>query len=241
MQRTILKSALALGVVLGCGAVHATGGVFGLSGGANIWHSSPSGELFGLDVEDKDTLNLDSDSVAHVWAEWDHFLPLIPSVRFDRTQLTLDGESNSTIDLTHTDITAFWSPFFLLPYVSIDFGLTVRHFDGEIDGGDIGSSLPSEWQDEIGTATTFSGPLPMGFLRGSVSIPATPLRVSASIKTLSIGDHSVSDLQANLVYKLPFVGIMGGYRDFSVEFDEFDNVTADLSFSGPYAGVFARF
>lgn len=238
MQRIIQTSAVALCLLLGGSTVHATGGIFGLSAGANMWQHSSSGEAFGKDIDK--FLDLDDDSDAHVWAEWDHFLPLIPSVRFDHTGLVQEGADNSRVDLTHTDFTVFWSPL-PLPFVSLDIGLTARQFDGEFDGGNLGGALPDKWTDKIDTSTTFSGWLPMGYVRAAIDLPASPLRAEASIKDLSIGDNSIRDMQANLVYKFFYAGVMAGYRQLSIELDGFEDITTDLSFSGPYLGGFVRF
>ncbi|WP_162549437.1 TIGR04219 family outer membrane beta-barrel protein [Halorhodospira halochloris] len=239
MRRVIQTTTVALFLAVGGSAAHATGGIFGLSAGANIWSHSSSGDLFGGDIDD--TLDLDSDNDVHLWAEWDHIFPMIPSVRLDHTELVQDGADGSSVDLGHTDFTAFWSPL-PLPFVSIDIGLTARNFDGELDGGTIADDdLPGNWADEIDTITSFSGWLPLGYLRAAVNIPTTPLRLEASVKDLSIGDNSITDMQANLVYKFMYAGVMVGYRDLSIELDEFDDITTDISFSGLYGGGFVRF
>lgn len=237
MQRLIRSSAVALGLLAGGGAAHATGGLFGLSAGANLWAHSSSGDIFSQDVDDD--LGLESDQGTHLWAEWDHFIPLVPSVRFDQTELSQEGDDSSLIDLSHTDFTVFWSPL-PLPFISVDLGITGRNFDGEVDYGDIGS-LPSDW-----TNTTFSGWVPLGFARASISLPATPLQFQASVRGIEYDDHSITDAKANVAYNFsllgfPYFGAMAGYRQFAVNFEDFEDITTDVSFSGGYAGIYARF
>ncbi len=245
-MRQSLISATAATLALGAGAAHASG-TLGLSGGANIWAHEPSGtQTFdGHTFDVDDDLGLDDDSDAHLWLEWDHAVPIVPKIRVEHTGLKETGSGtietsygaisgnvdvDSVVELDQTDVTLFWRPL-PLPYVDLDLGLTGKVIDGRIrvEGGG---------QEE---AVSFSGPLPMAYGRLGLDIPATHLELEASVKYLGVGDHTISDTQAHLAYKWGYAGAMVGYRDMSVDLDDFDDVTVDVSFSGPYAGAFLRF
>ncbi|MCC3750408.1 MAG: TIGR04219 family outer membrane beta-barrel protein [Halorhodospira halophila] len=229
MRRTLLSGFTAAALVLGAGAAHATGGIMGISGGANLWFHDPEGEILGEDVEG-DGIDLDSDRDWNLWFEWDHILPGVPSVRLERTQLEQDGTGSTVVNLDHTDLTLFWSPL-PLPMVDIDVGVTARHFDGEV-------RTP---QAQLDPDTSLSGTLPMFFGRVGVDIPGSRIGFEGSLQTLPVGDHSITDFRAHLVYRRWYTGAMLGYREFSVDMDDFSDVTLDVDFSGPYAGAFLRF
>ncbi len=245
-MRRALTTTAAAGLLLGAGAAHATGGILGLSGGINLWSHDPDGtqEFDGNTFDVGDDLGLAGDEDVHAWLEWDHAVPVVPSVRVERTGLkeagsgTLDvkydnvpaGSIDSVVELDQTDVTLFWSPL-PLPYLDIDLGLTGKVIDGRIrvEGGGEKEELD------------FSGPLPMAYGRVGLDIPATRLKLEASTKILSYDGHSITDTQAHLAYEWWYAGAMIGYRDMAVELDDFDDVTIDVSFSGPYAGAFLRF
>lgn len=81
----------------------------------------------------------------------------------------------------------------------------------------------------------------MFFGRVGVDIPGSRIGFEGSLQTLPVGDHSITDFRAHLVYRRWYTGAMLGYREFSVDMDDFSDVTLDVDFSGPYAGAFLRF
>ena len=227
MRRTVLSGFTAAALVLGAGTAQATGGIMGISGGANLWLHDPDGEINGIDVEGND-IDLDSDRDWNLWFEWDHILPGVPSVRLEQTNLEQEGAGSTVVNLDHTDLTLFWSPL-PLPMVDIDVGVTARYFDGEVRATD------------AGVDTSLSGTLPMFFGRVGVDIPGSRIGFEGSLQTLPVGDHSITDFRAHLVYRRWYTGAMIGYREFSVDLDDFSDVILDIDFSGPYAGAFLRF
>ncbi|MBK1726414.1 TIGR04219 family outer membrane beta-barrel protein [Halorhodospira neutriphila] len=246
-MRRALTTTAAAGLLLSTGAAHATGGILGLSGGVNLWSHDPDGtqKFDGSTFDVEDDLGLDGDEDLNAWLEWDHPVPVIPSIRVERTGLEEQGSGtlnfdygdisastsvDSVVELDQTDITLFWSPL-PLPYLDVDIGLTGKVIDGRI-------LVESNAQKE---ELNFSGPLPMAYGRLGLDIPTTRFKIEASTKILSYDGHSITDTQAHLAYKWWYAGAMIGYRDMAVELDDFDDVTIDVSFSGPYAGAFLRF
>ncbi len=244
-MRRILVPATLAAALTGAGAAQATGGIMGLSGGVNLWSHDPDGDILGMDVDDE--LDLDGDSNANLWLEWRHVVPVAPRLRLEHTGLEQDGEgavadagvegdfdgdTETDIDLSHTDLTLYWTPF-PLPWVDLDIGATGRYFDG---------SLTVESGDGADFDQSISGFLPMLYGRAGVDIPGTRVRLEGMLQDLSVGDHSITDTRLQVAYKWWYAGAMLGYRDLSVDLDEFDDdVTIDVSFSGPYAGAFLRF
>lgn len=238
--------------LLAAGSAHATGGVLGISAGANWWFHEPDGDLefddggeFSLD-ESSDGIGLDSDNDANLWLQWDHFIPVLPSIRLEHTNLGQSGDGNisaefagvtfdedvdSELTFDQTDLTFYWTPI-PLPYVDIDVGVNIKYIDGEliIDGETSGEESAS-----------FSGPVPMAYGRLGLDIPGTRVRGEASIKTLPVSDSEITDTQVQVIYKWWYSGVTVGYRDIRVDFDDFDDFTVDATFSGPYAGAFLRF
>lgn len=250
LRQGALAAVVAAGL-LGAGAAQATGGVLGLSAGANIWFHDPDGDVefdgdeIGLDSSSQG-LGLDSDNDANLWIQWNHVIPAIPSVRLEHTNLgqtgsgtlnaefggkTFNTDVDSDLTFDQTDLTLFWTPI-PLPYVDIDIGINVKYVDGE---------LIVEGEDGTEASGSFSGPVPMAYGRLGVDIPGTRIRGEASVKTLPVSDASLTDTQIQLIYKFWYSGLTVGYRDISVDFDDFDDFTIDASFSGPYAGAFLRF
>ncbi|MFW6278261.1 MAG: hypothetical protein ACOC1T_02520, partial [Halorhodospira sp.] len=82
MRRSLI-SATAATLALGAGTAHATGGILGLSGGANLWSHDPDGtqDFKGSTFDVEDDLGLDGDTDGHLWLEWDHVIPVLPSLR----------------------------------------------------------------------------------------------------------------------------------------------------------------
>ncbi len=250
MRRSLVPITVAAGLAMAGGPVHATGGILGLSAGANLWYHQPSGtqEFAGESFDIDDDFGLNNDRDGHIWLQWDHFVPVIPSVRLERTGLSEDGtgeinlaygdvvagaEVKSVVDLEQTDLTLYWTPI-PMPFVDFDIGITGKHIDGEI-------TVENRADEAQRESVTFSGTLPMLFGRVGIDIPGTRIRSELSIKSLDVGDHSIRDTQFMVAYKWWYAGAMVGYRDISVDLDDFDDVTVDISFNGPFAGFFLRF
>lgn len=198
-----------------------------------------------------DTLGLkDSDNTV-IWAAFEHPIPVIPNIQIKKTDLETSGTGaftqsftfgnetfsasetlNTDISLNHTDITAYYG--LPLPLVTIDFGLNVRKFDGEL---------------AINTGVSeLDAPIPMLFGRVGASLPLTGLEVMAEANYIGYKDTSHMDYQVLLRYTLPVVPVLdinleAGYRNFSLDIDptDFDgdenDLMADIDMSGIFLGV----
>lgn len=221
--------------------------------GGYSWESAYEGSVAGGDyqIDMQDDLNLKDSSNNVIWAAFEHPIPVIPNVQIKSTTLETTGNGRSTqqftyggttyeddvelksnIDLSHTDITAYWG--LPLPLVTIDFGLTVRQFDGFLEIND--------------TATTLDVPVPMAFARVGAALPLTGLEVMAEGNYIGYGDTNHMDLQVLVRYTIPMIPVLdvnieAGYRTFQLNIDpsdfdgDEDDLNADIDMSGVFLGV----
>ncbi|MEH6344145.1 MAG: TIGR04219 family outer membrane beta-barrel protein [Bermanella sp.] len=215
--------------------------------GGYYWDQTISGDVSGsADIEDN--LNLDAGGQNVLYFAFEHPIPVIPNVKFKSTEMSSDGSGSVTnlsvggntvngavdseLDFSHNDYTLYWS--LPIPIVTIDFGLTLRQFDGSITSVSSGAQI-SEDLDFI---------VPMGYLKAGIDIPLTGLSFGGDINVISIGDTGITDYDLNMTYVLPLiplldVGISAGYRSFDLELDEddFGDLSAEATVAGPYLGL----
>ena len=92
----------------------------------------------------------------------------------------------------------------------------------------------------------FSGPVPMVYSRLAVGIPLTGFGAFVEGSFLSIDDHTLTDYQAAITYSLMEnlaidVTFQVGYRAFTLELEDLDDIYSDLEFKGAYAGLEVHF
>jgi len=216
--------------------------------GGYYWDQTISGNLSNGQADLEDDLNLDAGGQNVLYFAFEHPIPVIPNLKIKSTDMSSDGSGtvtslkvgdntvsgavDSELDLTHTDYTMYWS--LPIPIVTLDFGLTLRQFDGSVTSV---SSLT-----EISEDLDFI--VPMGYLKAGVDIPLTGLSFGGDINVISIGDTGITDYDLNMTYVLPLiplldVGISAGYRSFDLELDEddFGDLSAEATVAGPYLGL----
>ena len=216
--------------------------------GGYYWDQTISGDLSNGQADLEDDLNLDAGGQNVLYFAFEHPIPLVPNLKIKSTDMSSDGSGTVTslkvgdntvsgaveseLDLTHTDYTMYWS--LPIPIVTLDFGLTLRQFDGSVTSV---SSLT-----EISEDLDFI--VPMGYLKAGVDIPLTGLSFGGDINVISIGDTGITDYDLNMTYVLPLiplldVGISAGYRSFDLELDEddFGDLSAEATVAGPYLGL----
>lgn len=252
---------LAATVLLPTTAMQAQAIELNILAGGNVWNASPTGSIQGkagqtnLDVEN--SLGLSSENQTYFFAQFDHPIPIIPNVRISRTALDFSGNKNTAftfvnqsfngdlqtqIDLSHTDVTAYYRLFdgitSFLPLVSLraELGLTLRQFDG-------GFEIKEASSNKI-ESVDLSAPLPMGYAGLRVSLPLG-LSVGANANAISYSGSKITDIIADVRYQydgFPLIkpGITAGYRSFDVTLDDLDDTYGDLAFSGGFFGAYLR-
>jgi outer membrane protein len=219
--------------------------------GTYYWDQAVSGDVANNSADLKDDLNLDAGGQNVFYLAFEHPIPVVPNIKIKQTSMDSDGTGsvtgsvvidgatitpsenvNSVLDLSHTDFTLYWS--LPLPIVTFDFGITARQFDGGITV--VGNTTDA--------SSEFDFVVPMGYLKAGIDIPMTGVSIGADLNTISYGDTSVTDFDANITYVLPIiplldVGISAGYRSFDLDLDEedFGDLSTKVTVAGPYLGL----
>jgi outer membrane protein len=220
--------------------------LFTVGAKASIWNAEPTGQI-DTDVSvEEDGLNLEKENGQQITVFFEHPVPFIPNVKIKQTNLevsgsgsvavnfndqTFTGATDSTVDLSHTDLTLYWGLPLPIPFVDINFGLSGRQFDGYAE---VKSSTQTEHVD-------LDFVLPMVY--GELKID-TPFGIyaSADINYVGYGDNKLSDVSYGLGYTLPIpvvdLGLEAGYRKMTLKTDPDDtDIETDLDISGVYYGA----
>ncbi len=223
----------------------------GVQLGAGVWSHSASGYVSdsGDTIDLKTDLNLKDKQEGYFYIAIEHPLPIIPNIKFSSTKLSHVGNGiitasqtfggitynlneavSSTVILDSTDITIYYE--ILDNVVELDFGLTARKLDGKI---------------RIVGATTGTGEqiinetVPLVYLAVGVHLPAG-LTLNGEVNAVSAGGVTYSDFLIKLRYGfVDMFGVEGGIRTQKLTLKNIDNLTADISFSGPFVGAYVHF
>ncbi|GAB1258203.1 TIGR04219 family outer membrane beta-barrel protein [Aurantivibrio plasticivorans] len=254
------KTLIALGIS-GCFAAPLANAdtILGIYAGAGVWQSDLSGSIAetGTIEADLRDLGIQDQDVNFVYIALEHPVPVIPNIRLQMTDLavdgsgalttdfTLDGQTfsassdvNSDIDLSHTDATLYYE--LLDNWITLDFGLTFRQFDGSIDvaavsGPQAGTSVSEEFDET----------LPLVYLKGQFDLPLTGFYAGAAGNYIGYDGNDMTDYQLfagwmsdGWVFDL---GVEVGYRTFSLTLDDVADLDADLELDGAYASLNIHF
>ncbi len=241
--RPLLSSVILFGL-----AASSTADTLSISIGANVWQQALSGGVQDgsslIDVEDD--LGMDDETNNVFYATFEHPIPLLPNLKLQHTEISqsanntllnnidfdgidYDGNIQSDIDLSHTDATFYYEV--LDNWISLDLGLTVRLFDGEVS---ISSSVDSSSED-------LEGPLPLLYGKIQFDLPLTGLSASITVNGISYDGDSLIDAAVSIAYQLKMgLGIEAGYRQLSVDIED-DDLQADIDLGGAFAGLTFKF
>ena len=224
--------------------------IFGVYAGAGVWAQDYSG---GLEFANQGEIDLEKDfgfgsennNVLNVAVE--HPLPMVPNIKLQRSELSaaaqstlerdivFDGESfttgsdiSSVLDLSHTDATFYYE--ILDNWVSLDIGGTIRVFDGEV-------SILGE-EGSISARQGISAPMPMLYGKVQFDLPFTGFFLGAEANYLMISNNGVSDILFRAAYESPMrVGAEFGYRTFTLQLDDIDDLYGEMTIEGPYLAL----
>ena len=246
---TIKALALALSVVVPVSLKADT--ILGVYLSASSWQPDFSGEIdsSGPLIDLNDQLNIVDDSSTLTSFALEHPIPWIPNVKIQRTELDTSSSSiigsdisfggvtfpsgselNSQIDLSHTDYILYYEV--LDNWVSIDLGITLMNFDGNISLQSVGLVSDVNLDDYV----------PAGYAKATFELPLTGAFAGAEGSLLSVGDNSISDYKVFVGWESEFgLGAEVGYHSFSVDWEDFDSSNGDLTFDGYYASIIYHF
>ncbi|MGH1485231.1 MAG: TIGR04219 family outer membrane beta-barrel protein [Cellvibrionaceae bacterium] len=221
---------------------------------ASQWQTEYSGRVGqGADTASLDDLGFEDENFNVVRAVLRHPIPVIPNLLVQRTDLdteangTLTGtfvfdgvtyiateQVSTTLDLSHTDATLFYSP--LSNWVTFDIGLTGRHFNGEasVTGSTAGSSSIDldDW-------------IPLVYFNARFELPLTGLYIGGTINTISHDDNTLKDFSAALGYVVDgaVVDLVAelGYRAFTLDVDDINDFEGNIDIDGLYFTLGLKF
>jgi outer membrane protein len=266
MKKLLTGAALATSLLVSNAS--AIVGLVDIEVGAGIWSSQMSGTLGTdtLNVDFEKDLKLDASSNTYFFAKFDHFIPVVPNLRYENQALTVSGTgtlavpvaipglstglvasapTTSNISLNMQDLTFYWGVPGLntltLGILDIEFGVDLKLIEGKLAFSAAGteSKVPD-----------FSEPLPMGYLAAVVDIPFVDVVLEGSYKTLPLGDSGkVEEIKVKAAWTLPIPtplidwNIEGGYKQFSIELadDKISKTQFKIANSGIFYGLNVAF
>jgi outer membrane protein len=176
----------------------------------------------------------------------EHPIPILPNIIFqgfelessgsvNGANLTFEGEAftgtvTSTFDLSHNDIVLYYE--LLDNWVSLDLGLDLKRFDGEVELTDLDSN----------ERVLIDETIPLLYLSARFALPFSGFYIGADINSISIGDSSVEDSTIMLGYESGSgLGLEGGIKKFSLELEDVNNLNSNLEYDGIYLNGYIHF
>lgn len=212
--------------------------LYGLYADANYWHTS-------ADITDNGSKqSFDDEGNYMLSASLEHGVPLIPNVRVRHADISHSQNTaiaRDEVAFTSTDAIAYYE--ILDNVVSVDLGLGAKRISGDV-------------KYTGGTTPDLNKTLPMAYASVGAKLPFTGLSAKAELG-VGIGSNvKATDAQAEIKYDFVKtaaidLGIKGGYRVLSLDYDEMDvkylgnvfgsQVPYKADFKGPYVGVEVHF
>lgn len=231
--------------------------------GVGSWLAKTSGNINyeGGDIDLNKDLGLDDTSNTYFYADINHFVPILPNIRFERQELKTNGskvtnvtfggksfsagETNTDANLTQNDLIFYWGiPALNLAtagILNIDLGLNIKQYDGYIQ-------LKNDTVNQ-NEKVDLDFIVPMGYLAVQIEPPFMPVTLSASTKMISYEGSSLSDsmVKASIDLPLPLEIVEFkldlGYKlqKLDVSKDLSDDVNGDIKNDGFIVGLSAKF
>ncbi len=234
-----------------------------IEAGVGSWITNSSGNFSykGDKIDLEDTLGLKKSSNLYVYAQLDHFVPILPNIRVEHQSLKTDGKknlsttfgnkrfvglTNSKSDLTQNDLILYWGVPALntlsAGIFDIDLGVGVKQIKGFIKLNQKSSNTYEKAKLDIVTP-------PMAYLRARVEPPFLDVVLEASSKFTKYKDSSLSDSLAKVSICLPIpmplidFRVDLGYKMQKLKISErlSDNFNGEINNKGFIAGISAKF
>jgi len=207
---------------------------------AAFWYAGVGGDatVGSATIDMEDDLDFGDNSNFEVAVTLEHPVPLIPNVRLKFVDIdqTEDGEISTdfddvtlgnvetNLDLSHADLILYYE--ILDNWVSVDVGLDIKVFDGQLEiSNDTTSETSTTDIDEI---------LPLAYASAEFELPLTDLSFGAELSALSYSDNSIYDgkIRFRQGFSLAFIEL--GYRQMGIKVEDISNTDIDVNFGGVY-------
>lgn len=228
--------------------------ILGIYGGVRQWQVDFSGEVGDKnETATLDDLGYNKETSTVLWARFEHFVPLLPNIGVMSTSIkagssaqisrdfslggipfALSSHVVSKIDLTHLDGTLYYE--ILDNWVSLDLGVTARHFSGYLEA-----------RSEVNQPTIgeLEGVLPMLYASARFDLPLTGWHIGGQANGIAYDGDGVTDIHAQVGYELDLVafdlGLNIGYRKLAITVENIDDLYADAEIAGAYAELQIHF
>ncbi|WP_337880529.1 TIGR04219 family outer membrane beta-barrel protein [Rheinheimera sp.] len=186
----------------------------------------------------------------------EHPVPLMPNIRlqynnlksggstvlnrtfvFDGQQFDVASTVMQDADLSNIDAT-FYYELLDNELFAFDLGVTAKYIDGELSVVSL--------QNGQSARQTVSAVVPMLYSYGSFGLLGTGVTLFAEANYASYDGSSLSDIKYGLSYELVDVPafdlqFQAGFKRSKLQLDDVDDLDADLTFDGAFAGVQLHF
>jgi outer membrane protein len=194
-------------------------------------------------VDDLDVENPEQSSMMLIL---EHPISALPNIRYQGYALnspstfnsgsTIGGsssETGSSFELSQNDIVLYYQ--LLDSKVDLDFGVDLKHFDGEVT-----------LADSNNTSISVDETIPLLYLSARYDLPYDGLYVGANINSnavnLGLSDSSAQDSAVMLGYNSGNgLGIEGGFKYFSLDLDHVNQQHTELEYDGLYLNGYFNF
>lgn len=250
-----MRSAIALTAISWPASGPANAEFIGLDIGASHWspglnHGNTYSDSRSIDLVDD--LQLEDPSRPSMVLILEHPIKALPNIKYrgyeldSSNRVTLDSNINfngqtfssgnkvtSTYDLSHNDIVLYYQ--LLNNRLNLDLGVDLKSFDGEISlDGDTSASVEV---DET---------IPLFYLSARYDLPNSGFYVGANINAnfidLGLSESSAQDSTIMLGYDSGSgLGVEGGFKSFSLELDEVENLDKNLEYEGIFLNGYFNF
>ena len=248
-----LVLALTVPLLLVCGGARAE--FIGLNIGASQWNPVLSGSVnSGNDgsIDLVDDLDVEDPSQSSMVLILEHPIRALPNIKYQgfnldssgRSQLSSDisfnGETfasgdqvESSFDLSHDDIVFYYQ--LVNNRLNLDLGVDLKRFDGQV-------SLTGNNRASVDVDET----IPLLYLSARFDLSRSGFYVGANINAniidLGLSDSNAQDSTIMLGYETRNgLGIEGGYKYFSLDLDDVNNLDTDLEYDGIYFNGYYHF
>lgn len=250
------KFKLGLAALLLSASANVSADFLGVYAGGQRWNYDVDGSVSSLggNINVNNDLGLTDGDSNILYVAFEHPIPFLPNVKLQQNDL--DGSSIGTAsqnfsfqsgnyvtgasiatsyDFSHTDYTLYYE--ILDNWVNLDLGFTAKDFDGFVDVRPDGQVVPA-----VNTRVNISGTVPMLYGKAQFDLPFTGYSAGGQVQLGQFNDDKLTDASAYLAYEGDSgFGFEVGYRIFDLEFDDFDELSSDLTLDGFYAALTFHF